>query len=151
MTKLNLDPSREQIIESMLELARCSKRHRIIVAGSKGPQLMFDLHCRGYHRVATTMTCGLHRQYDAALVDWEGNSLRSLETTLDWLVHFLDFAAVLVIRAHGRERGINWRLKAMLDRLGFRLEVGSRSQHSLLVMARRRDAAELSVPRERAA
>jgi hypothetical protein len=145
MTKFNPDPAREQIIESMVELARCSNRHRMIVAGSKSPQLMFELHRRGYIRVATTATCGLpHGQYDAALVDWEEQSLKSLETTLDWLVHFLGSSAALVIRIDSHERAVNRRLQSMLERLGFRIEVGSRSKDGLVISARRRDAAEMS-------
>jgi hypothetical protein len=97
--------SGERIIETMIELARCSKLHRIIVAGPMGPYHMFELHRRGYDRVATTTTCGLPRgQFDVALVDWRLQSIKALETTLDWLVHFLDRSAVLVIR-FARSRG----------------------------------------------
>ena len=67
MNQLKPTASGERIIETMIELARCSKLHRIIVAGSKGPHQMFELHRRGYNRVATTATCGLPRgQYDVA-------------------------------------------------------------------------------------
>jgi hypothetical protein len=51
---------------------------------------MFDLHRRGYRRVATTATCGLPRgQYDVAFVEWPSHSIAALEATLSWLVHFL--------------------------------------------------------------
>ena len=51
---------------------------------------MFELHRRGYIRVATTANCGLPAgQYDVALVDWRQRSIKALETTLDWLVDFL--------------------------------------------------------------
>src|SRR4051812_42846628 len=90
--------SNERIIATMIKLARCSNLHRIIVAGSKGPYQMFELHRRGYIRVATTATCGLPRgQYDVALVEWHLHSIKALETTLDWLVHFLAPSSVLVI------------------------------------------------------
>ena len=90
--------SDERIIETMLELARCSKLHRIIVAGSRGPHQMFELHRRGYNRVATTATCGLPRgQYDVAFIEWQLHSIKALETTLDWLVHFLAPTSVLVV------------------------------------------------------
>ncbi len=94
----NSTPARERIAESLVELARCSRQHRFIVAGANSPELMFALHRRGYVRVATTTTCGLpHGQYDVALVDWQGRSIKSLETTLDWLVHYLGSPAVMVI------------------------------------------------------
>jgi hypothetical protein len=44
MIQSRLTPSSERIIEPMLGLARCSKHHRIIVAGSQRSELMFDLH-----------------------------------------------------------------------------------------------------------
>jgi hypothetical protein len=55
---------------ALIDLAHCSRLHRIIVAGSNSPQTVFELHRRGYDRVATTATCGLpHGQYDVALID----------------------------------------------------------------------------------
>jgi hypothetical protein len=133
--------SGERIIETMIELARCSKLHRIIVAGPMGPYHMFELHCRGYDRVATTTTCGLPRgQFDVALVDWRLQSIKALETTLDWLVHFLDRSAVLVIRFDSQDRAGNRQLGSVLERLGFRIEVGTRCEHGLAISARRRDA-----------
>jgi hypothetical protein len=97
MIQSRLTPSSEQIIEPMLGLARCSKHHRIIVAGSQRSELMCELHRRGYARVATTTTCGLpDGQYDVAFIDWRQHSINALETTLDWLVHFLGPSGVLV-------------------------------------------------------
>jgi hypothetical protein len=43
MTASNSMPSRERITESLVELARCSNHHRIIVAGSKGPELQIAI------------------------------------------------------------------------------------------------------------
>src|SRR5271166_470138 len=112
-------PVRERVIDSMVELARCSKLHRIIVAGSTAPELMFALHRRGYVRVATTATCGLpHGQYGIALVDWQGRSIKALESTLDWLVQFLGPSAVLVIWLNPPERAANRKVRSLLDRLG---------------------------------
>ena len=133
--------SGEPIIETMIELARCSKLHRIIVAGSNGPRHMFELHRRGYIRVATTATCGLPcGQYDVAFIDWQLQSIKALETTLDWLVHFLAPASVLVVWIDVRDRTVHRKLASILERLGFRIEVGTRCEQSLAISARRRDA-----------
>jgi hypothetical protein len=146
MNSLNSTPARERITESLVELARCSKLHRIIVAGANGPELMFALHRRGFIRVATTAACGLPQgQYDVALVDWQGRSIKALQTTLDWLVHFLASSAVLVIWIDWPERMANRKLESMLERLGFRVEVGTRCEHGLAISARRRDAAQMAV------
>jgi hypothetical protein len=142
----NSTPARDRITESLVDLARCSKLHRIIVAGSSSPDLVFGLHRRGYVRVATTATCGLpHGQYDVALVDWQGRSIKALETTLDWLVHFLGSSAVMVIWVDPQERAANRKLAAMLEELGFRIEIGTCCEHGLAVSARRRDGAQMAV------
>jgi hypothetical protein len=129
----------EPIIETMIGLARCSRLHRIIVAGWKGPDQMFELHRRGYSRVATTTTCGLPRgQYDVAFVDWQQNSIKTLETTLNWLVHFLASTSVLVIWIESTEHSDG--LGSMFERLGFRIEAGTRCERGVAISARRLDA-----------
>jgi hypothetical protein len=107
---------------------------------------MLSLHCRGYGRVSTLATCGLpHGQYGVALIDWQGRSIRALESTLDWLVQFLASSAVMVIRLDPRERTANRKLESILDRLGFRVEDGTLCEHGLAVSARRRDASQMAV------
>jgi hypothetical protein len=98
----------------------------MIVAGSQRSELMFKLHRRGYSRVATTTTCGLpDGQYDVALVDWRQHSIKALETTLDWLVHFLTPSGVLVAWLDPQERAGNRKLRAMLEEHGFVVEAGT--------------------------
>jgi hypothetical protein len=146
MNQSDVTPSGGQIIEPMIQLARCSKSHGIIVAGSKGRELMLELHRRGYTRVATTATCGLRRgQRDVALIDWRFQTIMALERTLGWLVHFLAPAAVLVIWVDSSDRTGNRKLGSMLERLGFTIEAGTRCEQGFVVSARRRDAARMNV------
>ena len=146
MDKPKTAASGERIIATMIELARCSKPHRIIVAGSRGPHQMFELHRRGYNRVATTATCGLPRgQYDVAFVEWQLHSIKALETTLDWLVHFLAPTSVLVIWIDPQEHPDHRKLRSILERLGFRVEAGTRSEHGLAISARRLDANQQAI------
>src|ERR1700730_2502635 len=146
MTTFTPRPAREHVIDSMVELARCSKLHRIIVAGSRAPDLMLSLHCRGYGRVSTVATCGLPLgQYGVALVDWQGRSIKALETTLDWLVKFLASSAVLVIWLDSPERTANRKLESILDRLGFHVEVGTICEHGFVISAHRRDASQMAI------
>jgi hypothetical protein len=145
MIQSRLTPSSERIIEPMLGLARCSKHHRIIVAGSQRSELMFELHRRGYVRVATTTTCGLpDGQYDVALVDWRRHSINALATTLDWLVHFLVPSGVLVAWLDPQERVGNRKLRAMLEGHGFVVEAGTVRDHGSAVAARRCDPCPVS-------
>jgi hypothetical protein len=146
MNQSDVTASARQIVEPMIQLACCSKSHRIIVAGSKGRELMFELHRRGYTRVATTATCGLPRgQCDVALIDWRLQSIMVFEKTLGWIVHFLAPAAVLVIWVDSSERSGNRRLGSMLERLGFTIEAGTRCEQGFAVLARRRGAVRMNV------
>ena len=121
----------------MIGLVRCSKHHRILVAGAKSPELMFELHRRGYIRVATTTNCGLPGgQYDVALVDWRGHSIKALETTLDWLVHFLGPAGTLVVWVDPQDRAGNRKLRAVLEAHGLVVEAGTVRDHGAAVAAR---------------
>jgi hypothetical protein len=143
MNKPKLTPSGNRITETMIGLARCSRFHRIIVAGSSGPERTFELHRRGYSRVMTTTTCGLpHGQYDVAFVDWQLHSMEALETTLDWLVHFLAPQGVLVVCVDAAERLGRRKLNLILQRLGFRVEAGTRCEQGLAISARRLDASQ---------
>ena len=140
MIQSRLACSDDPIVGPMIGLARCSKHHRIIVAGTKRSELMFDLHRRGYGRVATTTTCGLpDGQYDVALVDWRQHSIKALETTLDWLVHFLTPSGVLVAWLDPQERAGNRTLRAMLEEHGLVVEAGTVRAHGSGVAARRCD------------
>jgi hypothetical protein len=145
MMQSDVTPSGSQIIEPMIQLACCSMSHRIIVAGSKSRELLFELHRRGYTHVATTATCGLPRgQCNAALIDWRLGSIAALERTLAWLVHFLAPAAVLVVWIDSSEPSGNRKLRSMLERLGFTIEAGTRCEHGFAVSARRRDAVPMN-------
>jgi hypothetical protein len=145
MIQSRLTSSGDLIVEPMIGLARCSKRHRIIVAGAKRSELMFELHRRGYSRVATTTTCGLpDGQYDVALVDWRGHSIKALATTLDWLVHFLGPSGVLVAWVDPQERASNRKLRALLEEHEFVVEAGTVRDHGSAVAARRSDPFPIS-------
>jgi hypothetical protein len=139
----NLKPARAggSVLATMIDLARCSTQQRIVLAGTAATQRMVELHRRGYRRVATTATCGLPRgQYDVALVEWQLHSITALEATLDWLVHFLCPAGVLVIWIDAEESSGQRKLTSMLEKLGFHVEVGTRCDSGIAISALRRDA-----------
>jgi hypothetical protein len=146
MEKFNQGGSAKFNVDMMTQLARCSKLDRIILAGSCAPQRMFELHRRGFVRVATTACCGLPRgQYDVALVEWHLPSIKALRATLDWLVHFLGPAGVLVIAFDRSECPDRAKLRPILARLGFRVEAGSRCEHGIAISARRLDVIQQAV------
>jgi hypothetical protein len=101
----------------MIALAGCSKQHRILVAGSKGVELMFELHDRGYGRGGATANCGHpDGQYDVALVDWRRRTFKALEAALDWLLGFLSPAGVLVVWVDPQRVTANEILRVLLER-----------------------------------
>jgi len=137
MVQSRLTPAGKQIIEPMMELARCSKFARIIVAGANSAALMFELHCRGYVRVSTTMNCGVPSgQYDVALVDWRGRSIKAFDTTLDWLVGFLSPSGGLIVWIDPQVPAGNRKVRSLLERHGLVVEAGTVSQYGSGVSAR---------------
>ena len=145
MNQSRLTSAAERTIEPMLALAHCSKLQPIIVAGAKSAELLFELHRRGYVRLATTANCGLPAgQYDVALVDWRLRSINALETTLDWLVDFLTPTGVLVVWVDPQERTGNRKLRSALQRHGLIVEAGTIRDHGSAISARRCDMSPVS-------
>ena len=125
MTSLHV-ASGDRIVDPMIALAGCSTQQRFVVAGTKGMELMLELHRRGYLRAAATGNCGRPAgQYDVALVDWRRRTLRTLETTLDWLVNLLKSGGVLVVWVDAQKAEANQGLRASLEKRGFAIEQGS--------------------------
>src|ERR1700758_2321867 len=134
--KRNKSSSGTLSIETMTELARCSKLDRIILAGSDAPHRMFELHRRGYVRVATTANCGLpYGQYDVALVDWRERSIKALDTTLDWLLDFLSPGGMLVVWIDPQEPAGNRKLRSLLEKHGLVIEASAGREYGSAVSA----------------
>ena len=128
----------DRIIDPMIALAGCSKQHRIVVAGSKSMEMMLELQRRGYLRAAATGNCGRPAgQYDVALVDWRRRPLRTLETTLDWLVNFLRPSGVLVVWVDAQKPTANQSLRALLETRGFIVMQGTVHECGSALSARR--------------
>jgi hypothetical protein len=92
----------------------------------KSIELMFELERQGYAHVASVANCGrAAKQYDVALVDWWRRTLRSLETTLDWLVDFLHAEGVLVVATDPQKSHARETLSAALEKPGFVMRIQS--------------------------
>lgn len=140
MTTSHATPAGDRIVEPMIALARCSKQHRIVVAGSRGLELMLELQRRGYVRTAATANCGQPAgQYDVALVDWRRRTSKSLEVALDWLVDFLGSSGVLVVWVDPQKATATEALRQSLERRGFVVGAGTVHDCGCAVSARRRE------------
>jgi len=145
MTVTHLPSGSDRVVEPMMALARCTPLHRIVVAGEKSIELVFELQRRGFARAAATANCGRpSRQYDVALVDWRRRTLRSLATTLDWLEDFLAPAGVLVVWVDPQKPTVMEELRAALVRRGFLVEAGTLRPDGYAVSARRSETRPLS-------
>jgi hypothetical protein len=128
----------ERIVRGLVELARAKTADRLLVAGHAPREILLELRRCGFVNAFSTKTCGLPRsKYDVAMVAWSKHSIKTLVTTLDWLVHLLIRTGVLVIWVGSAELGTHQRLRLALDKLGFRIESGSRIEGGVAVFARR--------------
>jgi hypothetical protein len=119
-------PAGDRIIEPMVALAGCSKKHRFVVAGANAIELMLELQRRGYVRPAATANCGHPAgQYDVALVDGRRRTFKTLEVALDWLADFLSPSGVLVVWVDPQKAKANEALRLSLERRGFVIEGGA--------------------------
>jgi hypothetical protein len=140
MVASHLSPAEAGIIQPMVELARCSRQQRIIIAGAKSSEFRSELHRRGFVRVATTASCGLPTgQYDVALIDWRQRSVKALETTLDWLMNFLSPTGVLVVWVDPPEPAGSRKLSSVIEKCGLVVEAGAVGEHGCAVTAQRRE------------
>jgi len=145
MIHSRLNPTSERTVGPMIALAHCSKLQRILVAGPNSADLMFELHRRGYVRVATTTNCGLPAgQYDLALVDWRQRSIKALETMLDWLVDFLSPTGGVVVWLDPQSPAADRTLRSVLERHGLLAEAGTIHQHGSAVCARRNEGTPIA-------
>jgi hypothetical protein len=105
MNRSNSMPSDGRIVDTMIQLARAAKLHRMIVSGSNSPEVILELHRRGHLRATTAKLCDVPcGQFDVALVVWREPSTKAFETTLAHLVPFLSGAGVLVVWAGPHEQ-----------------------------------------------
>ena len=141
MTQSSPIPSDKRIVDAMIQLARAAKSHRIVAASPYSAEVFRELHRRGYPRVTTTKTNRVrYGQYDVALVAWQEHSIKALEATLNWLVHFLSTAGVLVVWVGPHERMLDRTLRPVLKSLGFRIESGTSCENGIAIAARRLDS-----------
>ena len=141
MGKLHQLTSRESgeyVARTMVELARCGKSDRIMLAGPNSRNLIFHLYGHGYRRVATAPTRGLPcGQYDVVFVVWGQPSVGDLAGAIKDTMPFLAEQSVLVTWIDWQECAEHRRLRAILARLGFRIEAGACCGSGIAVSARR--------------
>jgi hypothetical protein len=143
MLQPNSNASREQIVDTMIELTRLSNRHRAIIAGADSLELYLALRRRGFLHVATTLACRLPQaEHSIGLIAGQ-SSLQALEATLLDISRFLRTSAAIAVLIDSRESGLGLRIRAKLEQLGFRIEAGVRCQGGFVISAHRHGYGEM--------
>jgi hypothetical protein len=143
MAQSHSGATREQVVDTMIELTRLSNLHRAIVAGSDSLELYLALRRRGYIRVATTATCRVPRgQHTVGLITGQ-NSLRALQAALAQISPFLCTSAAIAVLIDSRESGFCLKIRTRLEQMGFRIEAGVRCQQGLVLSAYRQNFGQM--------
>jgi len=129
--------SREQVLDTMIELTRLSNLHRAIIAGSDSIQLYLALRRRGFIRVATTATCRIPKGQHAVGLITGRNSLSAIEAALAQISQFLSTSAAIAVLIVSKESGFCLKIRAKLEQMGFRIEAGVRCQQGFVLSAYR--------------
>ncbi|MBX9646114.1 MAG: hypothetical protein K2X57_03540 [Xanthobacteraceae bacterium] len=127
--------NREQVADTMIGLTRLSHLRRAIVAGGDRMEMYLALRRRGYLRVATTDTCRIAKGQHAVGLITGLNSLSEIEATLVQVSRFLCASAAIAVLIDTREEGFSLKIRARLERLGFRIEAGVRCRQGLVLSA----------------
>jgi len=145
MSPIRITAAGERLIEPIIVLAHCSKLARIIVTGANSAEAVIDLHRLGYARATTTSKCGLPAgQYDVALIDGRQRSIKTVETTLDWMADYLSPSGVLIVWLDSQQTAAGRPLRSVLESHGFRIEAGTVQERDSAVAARRCDKGFIS-------
>jgi hypothetical protein len=132
----------DRIIDTMVEVAGISRMHRVIVTGSDSLNVYLGMLRRGFYRVANTAICRTPcGQHDIAIVAGQ-HSDAALATMLTRVMPFLTTAAVIVVWC--QDRGSGAAAQRLLERVGFRIELGTRCEHGFVLAARRREPLHLA-------
>jgi hypothetical protein len=129
--------SRDQVIDTMIELTRLSNQHRAIIAGSDSMELYLALRRRGLNRLATSATCRIPRGQHAVGLITGQNSLQAIEAALAQISPFLSCTAAVAVLIDSRESGFCLKIRTRLEQMGFRIEAGVRCQQGLVLSAYR--------------
>jgi len=136
----------ERIVQGLVTLARAKRADRLLVAGHAASDMLLELGRLGFINAFSTRSCGVPRgPYDVAMLTSSDDAIKTLKTTLDWLVHRLRSTGVVTIWIDNPGREAQQWLRSSLDQLGFRIVAGSRIEHGIAISARRVEIARAAI------
>jgi hypothetical protein len=135
--------SREQVVDTMIDLTRLAHPLRAIIAGSDSVELYLALRRRGFVRVATTATCRIPKgQHSVGLITGR-NSPVAIEAALTEISQYLCTSSTIAVLIDSHDSGVCLKIRARLEQMGFRIEAGVRCQRGLVLSAYRQDFGQM--------
>jgi hypothetical protein len=129
-----------QILDTMISLTRLTPQHRVIVAGGDSMALYLALRHRGFIRTTTPALCRYKRtQHAIGFIAGQDTARRDasadIEGDLERILPFMTVNAGLALLVGSGENGL--KIRAKLEKLGFRIEAGVRCSQGLVLSASR--------------
>jgi hypothetical protein len=129
----------DEIVDTMIDLARLDKTQRIVLAGQGSMDIYLALKRRGFIFSVLASACrGAGRQHAAGLISG-CESYQAIEAALIQVSTFLNSAADIAIAIESRENGLIGRVRTKLQQLGFRIEAGARCREGFVLAAHRQE------------
>ncbi|WP_146690052.1 hypothetical protein [Bradyrhizobium canariense] len=139
MSRQPLSSPRDEIVDTMIDLAHLAKSHRIVVAGNESIELYLALKRRGFDFGVLASACRTPCGQHAAGLIGGCNSYQAIEAAVVQISRFLNSAANIAISIESRESGLVARVRVKLQQLGFRIEAGARCRESFVLAAHRHE------------
>jgi hypothetical protein len=133
----------EQTVDTMVDLTRLSDAQRVVLSGDDSVGVYLALRDRGFSRAATIANCRIAgARFQVGLIAGR-HSLRALETHLAQISHCLGEISSIAVSIDSREDVPGLRIRAGLERIGFRIEAGVRCRQGLVLSAYRQRFGEM--------
>jgi hypothetical protein len=139
MSQQNVVLPRDEIVDTMIDLAHLSKSRPIVVAGSGGIELYLALKRRGFVFGVLAAACRVPRgRHSAGLITGD-DSYQAIEASIIQVSGFLSPTADVAVSIGSQASGLGTMVRTKLQQLGFRIEAGARCREGFVLAAHRQD------------
>jgi hypothetical protein len=139
MSQQPLITPQDEIVNTMIDLARLSRSHRIVIGGNDSTELYLALKRRGFAYPVLASACRTPcGQHSAGLIAGD-RSFEAIETAVVQIARFLDATANIAVSIGPQASGLGAKVRTKLQQLGFRIEAGARCREGFVLAAHRQD------------
>jgi hypothetical protein len=135
---------RGELIETMIQLSRLAKSQRIAIAGDDGAELYQDFTSRGFQYCVLAPSRTISDGCFSAGMIAGNHDYATIEAAIVQVSRLLHVKASMAIAIGSSEIGLGCKVRARLQRFGFRVDAGARC-HQALVLAAHRDISDQQV------